>query len=57
MYIKQSSTISKIENAWNLDFHGIKLSVTQFGMQFTQVARLFWVYLRQLKNCLGKTVL
>ena len=32
---------ARIENIWNLDFHGVKMAVMHFATQFTQVSRQF----------------
>ena len=40
-----------------LDFHGVKMAIAHFVMQFTHVSRHFGVYSRKQKNSLGRTVL
>ena len=47
----------KFWNAWNLNFHGVKMAVTHFVTHFTHVSRHLGVYCRKQKNCWGKTVM
>ena len=46
---------AQIKNAWNLDFHGVKMGVTHFVTQFAYVSKHFEVYSRTKKlfkeNC------
>ena len=41
---KNFSLKTQIGNAWNLDFHGVKMAIMHFVAQFTHVSRPFWVY-------------
>ena len=46
---------TQIENAWNLEFHGVKMAITHFEMELTQVSRHFLVKSKKTnKNTYGK---
>ena len=41
---------TQIENAWNLEFYGVKTAVMHFVAQFTHVFRHFGGYCRKQKK-------
>ena len=51
-FIQNFNLKKKFWNAWNLDFHGVKMAVTHFVMHFTHDSRHFGVYCRKQKKLL-----